>query len=107
MKLRTENRLPRENLAVVNQIVALDPKVRVSGQPYAQKQITTFSAALTGFALARQSNALSFPHAAWNFDLVGFALRDLAGAATHVADVARALAGPTAVFAGNSALDRD
>jgi hypothetical protein len=67
-----EHCLPGRDLYLVNQIAAIDRKIRVARKPDPQEQITAFSSAHTGFALAGQTNSLALANATRDFDLIVF-----------------------------------
>src|SRR5579859_1385227 len=71
------------------------------GKANAQVEIAGGSPALPGFAATGDPQALAIGDAGWNLDLVGFGFGHLAGAATNVANMARALPGATAVLTGD------
>ena len=71
-QLSPENRLPRINLGLMNQIAAFHAKVWMPRKTNSQEQIAAFSTAFSCFALARETDSLPFAHTARNLDLVGF-----------------------------------
>ena len=72
LDLGAKRRPPRLERGFVNQIIALDRKIRVTRQPHAQEEVTLRAAARACFALAGQPDTLAFMHAARDLDLVSF-----------------------------------
>ena len=56
----------------MNKVVSFDCEIGMAREPHAEKEVPFFPATRAGFSLPRQPNALSFVHAAWDLDLIGF-----------------------------------
>src|SRR6476660_8017073 len=65
-----ERRLPRMDSGFVNQIAALDGEIRMARQTHPQKKIAALPAAGARFALAGETDPLSFVDSLGNPDLV-------------------------------------